>query len=227
MSDRVLCSIGAGAHEELLAHSGATFELYAARHGYDLDLRTELLAADRPASWSKVLLVRELLERYRTVFWVDADAAIVDPARDVTDELAPRAFLGLVAHRYGGQQIPNCGVMVVRRSRAARRLLDRMWARAGRREHPWWENAALLDLLGYEIPDDPRLPDAPPVRLVRPHRWLRRITFLDVAWNSIAAHEAEAPRIRHYPGRSHEHRLARLAADAAEARAAAGRAVQG
>jgi len=221
LTDRVLCSIGAGPHAELLALSGATFELYARRWGYDLDLRTELLAPDRPASWSKVLAVRELLDRYRTVFWVDADAAIVDPGADVAAELAPRAILGLVAHRYDGQEIPNCGVMVLRRSRATRRLLDAMWARTERRDHVWWENAALLDLLGYEIPDDPRRPDAPPVRLARPRRILRRVTFLDVAWNSVAAHSSPTPRIRHYPGRSQEHRLERLAADLAEAKARA------
>ena len=35
---KVLCSVGAGAHEELLDISGQTFALYAERHGYDLEV---------------------------------------------------------------------------------------------------------------------------------------------------------------------------------------------
>jgi hypothetical protein len=209
----VLCSIGAGPHAELLEISGQTFGIYAERHGYDLALRTELAAPERPASWSKVLVVQELLDTYDLVFWVDADAAIVDPSVDVADELDRRAQIGLVAHEYDGQVVPNCGVMVVRSRRAARRFLRAVWERTSYVDHKWWENAAVLDLLGYDL--------EPQVVLRRPSPMLRRVQFLDRAWNSVLVDESAHPRVRHYPGRSQEYRVERLRRDLALARAAA------
>ncbi len=202
---KVLCSIGAGPHGELLDVSGATFELFARRHGYDLDLRRELGEPARPASWSKVPLFLELLRTYDLVLWVDADAAIVDPTEDIADALDDRQLMAMVAHEYGGQVVPNCGVWVLRRDRSVRRLLEQVWARTEYINHEWWENAALLDELGYRL--------APRVEVARRSRMRDRILFLDGSWNSIEAAPASHPRINHYPGRSHAHRLKHLAAD--------------
>lgn len=204
---KVLCAVGAGPHSELLALSSRTFRIYADRHGYDVELREELLAPDRPASWSKVLLVQELLESYDVVFCIDADAAIVDPSRDIVDDLRDDALIGLVAHEYDGQRIPNCGVWVLRRDRRTRRFLQRVWRQTQYLDHKWWENAAVLELLGYRL--------EPSVELVRRRRMLDRVQFLDQAWNSIAMHESPHPWVRHYPGESQEHRLAHLRADIA------------
>jgi hypothetical protein len=201
---KVLCSIGAGRHEELLAVSGETFRAYAAAHGYDLELRTELLAPERPASWSKVALVRELITTYDVVFWVDADAAIVDVSRDVLDDIPDAKLLALVRHRYDSLDVPNCGVMVLRSGRRTRRFLDRVWASTQYVDHEWWENAAVLSLMGFQLE---------PCRLVRPTRLYARTHFLGREWNSMWVDEAEQPRINHYPGFEQEYRLERLRAD--------------
>lgn len=208
---KVLCSIGAGAHEALLDLSGATFEIFADRHGYDLDLRRQLTAPDRMPSWNKIPLILELFERYDLVLWLDADCAIVDPTDDIAAELGPRHLMGMVAHEYEGQVVPNCGVWVLRRHRSVQRLLERMWNRTEYVDHEWWENAALLDQLGYRI--EPR------VEVARPSRMRQRVCFLDRAWNSIAIDLAPHPRINHYPGRSQAHRLEHLARDLDVARA--------
>ena len=42
--------------------------------------------------------------------------------------------------------------MLVRGGDLARDLLDRTWAATRLVHHPWWENAALLDALGYDLP---------------------------------------------------------------------------
>lgn len=153
-------------------------------------------------------ILRDALEQYDAVVWIDADAAIVDGSRDVLDDLHRRSVVGLVAHSYEGQQIPNSGVMVLRRSRAARRLLDDAWNQTEYVDHKWWDNAAFLHLLGYEL--------EPSVRRVRRTRIMRRVQFLDLAWNSIVEDAAPHPRVRHYPGRSQEYRLEHLRADLAE-----------
>lgn len=210
---KVLCSIGAGPHEELLDISGETFALYAERHGYELALRRELLTTERPPSWSRILLFQELFEEYDVVFWIDADAAIVDPTLDIADELEPRDLMGMVAHEYDGQVIPNCGVWVLRNHRATRRFLDAVWAHTEYLDHHWWENAAVLEELGYQV--EPR------VEIVRPNRMRERVRHVDRGWNSILADPAPHPRVHHYPGRSREYRLEHLTADLAAARAVA------
>ena len=111
---KVLCSIGAGSHRELLEITGPTFASYANRHGYDLDLRTELRAPDHPAPWSKVRLLQEVLGRYEFVVWIDADAAIVDGSRDIADLMGPKQ-IAMVAHATPeGDHIPNTGILALR-----------------------------------------------------------------------------------------------------------------
>ncbi len=210
---KVLCSIGSGPHAELLDVSGETFRVYADRHGYDLELRTELVAPDRPPAWSKVALLRELLGDYEFAFWVDADAAIVDPSRDLADEVRRGKGLYLVAHHYDGQVLPNTGVVGIRAGRRAQRFLDALWRSTEYLEHKWWENAAALHLLGYEFE---------PVVQTRTTRWSRWTRYLPREWNSVAADPSPHPLINHYPGRSQEYRLERLRADAALLRSRVG-----
>ncbi|MCZ7529164.1 MAG: hypothetical protein M5U31_01750 [Acidimicrobiia bacterium] len=202
---KVLCSIGSGPHEELLEVASETYRVFADRHGYDLELRTELLVPERPASWSKVVLLRQLLDEYDFAFWIDADAAIVDVSVDVADEMERGKFLYVVAHEYDDQVVPNLGVIGMKTGRRARKFLDLLWNDTRYIDHKWWENAAALRLLGY---------DFEPVVHETTTPWFRRTKFIPKAWNSIAADAAEHPRINHYPGRSHEFRLEHLRSDA-------------
>ncbi len=204
--------MGVGSFGEILDVSGATFEIYARRHGYDLDLRRELIDPSRTAAWNKVPLFLDLLTRYDLVVWVDADAAIVDPTDDIADALGHRDLMALVAHEYDDQIIPNCGVWVLRPHRAVRRFLEKIWMHTEYLDHKWWENAALLVELGYRI--EPR------VEIARRSRMRQRVRLLDGSWNSISEDRAANPRINHYPGRSREHRLEHLTLDLQAARAA-------
>lgn len=205
MERKVLCSIGAGAHADLLAITGPTFATYARRHGYDLDVRTELLAPDRPASWSKVRLIQELLGRYDLVMWVDADAAILDTRQDIVEPLGSKR-VAMTAHTTPeGEHIPNCGVLAVRSHRDVRAFLRKVWKQTQFIEHKWWENAAWLTLLGYEL--------EPTVRLVDPTRMHKRTAFLSNEWNSVPVDSAERPRILHCAGQDHATRL-RVLSDA-------------
>src|SRR5215212_7978959 len=95
---RVLCSLGVGPYVDLLAVSSITFEAYAALHGYDLRLSTQLLERGRPAAWSKIALVRELLEHYDEVLWVDADAIFLDISEDIAELVRPDKDIYLVEH---------------------------------------------------------------------------------------------------------------------------------
>jgi hypothetical protein len=199
---RVLCSIGAGPHAELLELTGPSFATYAQRHGYDLDLRTEVLVPERPAPWSKVRLFQELLVSYDLVVWVDADAAIVDGSQDIADLLGPKK-IAMVAHATPeGDHIPNTGVLVLRSHRSVRAFLDDVWEQKQFLHHKWWENAAWLTLLGYEL--------EPTVHLVKPTRMYFRTAFLSNEWNSVPGDSAERPRIVHCAGQDQATRLSVL-----------------
>lgn len=228
---KALCSIGAGAHEPLLALSEPTFRAYARRHGYELVTSTH---ADpgRPPAWAKVALLRELIERFELVLWIDADAVIVDGREDIARRLEPDRHLALVRHRLGDQLIPNTGVLLVRSGPVARALLQQVWSATRFVEHPWWENAALLDALGYALPGslDPGLSgrlhrvarrllgrELRPCAPVRPSPFTASTQFLSHEWNSTYLDPAEHPRIVHCLGVPVEQRLRDLAAALASA----------
>jgi hypothetical protein len=223
---KALCSIGSGPHEALLEISRPTFAAYAQRHGYEPITSTES-DPRRPPAWAKVPMLREAIESFDLVLWIDADAVIVDGSKDIADVLERQRELALVRHRYGDQRIPNTGVILLRSGGFARALLEHTWAAKRLIHHPWWENAALLDALGYDLPGSlerglrgrlhrlaarvrrraPR-PCAP----ARPSPLTAGTQFLPVEWNSVYLDRAKAPRIVHCPGVPVEQRKRDMAA---------------
>jgi hypothetical protein len=218
---RILASLGLGRHEELLHITRPSFERYAARHGYELCIPFDDPAPERAhKQWAKVALIRRLLPQCDTLVWVDSDAVVVDDSVDIAHAIgrSPRRFLGLVEHRYDGQLVPNTGVMVIRSCRSSQRFFDAVWDKNQYLETRWHDNAAVLELMGYEFD-----PEASPMycRPGRPTRWGRRVEFMDIEWNSVPCHMAASPRIFHVTGATPwEERRARLqvAADAARTR---------
>lgn len=84
-----------------------------------------------------MLLVRELLDSFDTVVWLDADAVLVDISHDMSALVGTVQPIGLVAHRYGGQVVPNLGVFVTRSSTFTKRLFEKLWAMDQYEEHKW------------------------------------------------------------------------------------------
>lgn len=204
---RVLCSLGAGPHVELLDIVRPSFERYAIRHGYDLVTRTEAVGLGRPAAWGKVAMVRELLDRYDVVVWIDADAVIVDPTDDIARLRWPRP-IHLVTHVVDGVPVPNSGVLVAHRSRLTIRLLERIWHDRRWIDHRWWENAALIAAVGG---------DGDTGLTTRASRIWARVVLgpLDHRWNSIPPCPAAEPAIVHLAGVAHGAWVAQLGALAA------------
>jgi len=202
-SRRVVCTIAHGPHRALLDVTGPALQDYAARYGYDVQIVDRRIAPNRPASWEKIALLHELVQRHDLVFWIDADARVLPNAPDVVDVLAPRRFLHLVEHRVRSQRIPNAGVMVMRGGLRSKKFLERVWNDVNAVHHPWWDNAAIIGLLGYRM--------VPTVRPARPSAWRLGVGFLDNAWNSIPEAPAPSPFVVHFPGRPLAERLEGLA----------------
>lgn len=204
---KVLTTIASGAHRDLVRVTGPTYRYYADVHGYDVDVRTTLSTADRPPSWDRIPLICELLSRYEIVLWVDCDAAIVDPSGDIADRLGDKLVAMAALSTVEGSHNPNCGVMALRSSPEVLRFLDSVWRCTKYLDHRWWENAAWLELLGYELD--------PVVQLVAPTPMYHQTQFLSPAWNRVPAElseDGEPPRILHYPGHSQDARLRHLGA---------------
>lgn len=162
MRRRALTTFGFGAHAAMLRIAVPTFSAYAARHGYDLFVPARPPEDfDRPASWAKVVAIESLFDvGYDEVLWLDCDVVVRRHDKDIAEDCDERP-MHMVVHETSDGSVPNCGVWFVRNSAAA--LLSQAWSRTGsRREGGWWEQAAVISLLGGD-PDAEKVsvPDGP------------------------------------------------------------------
>jgi hypothetical protein len=185
---RALVTFALGEHERLLRLSLPRMAEYADRHGYELHAQPPRLVV-RPPSWLKVAALLDALCEHEQALWLDCDIVIVDQQLDVADELDEHDVQALVRHHTADGEVPNCGVWLVRQ--AARPALLRIWRMGRYLHHPWWEQAAMLDLLGYRH-------RSRPVRLAEPTDLYRRTHWLGLEWNSHEqADRHPRPRFAH------------------------------
>lgn len=142
---KCLASFGVEASAPCAALSRPGMEAYAARHGYDLCL--DHVPTLRPWSYAKIPLLIDLLGTYDEVLWLDADVLIRDGRWDIADFVPSDAAHALrVHHTYEGH-VPNCGVWFL--AKEALPLLDKVLALYDAyRHHKWWEQGAVISLLG-------------------------------------------------------------------------------
>ena len=181
--------MGAGEHRRLLELTLPSMRAYARRHGWDVAATTKSACPARPAAWSKIPMIRQLLTSHEIVLWIDCDAIVLDQRPDIREVMRSDRDVYLVEHRYEGLRVPNAGVMMFRRSDAAFDLLDAIWQSSDLIDHPWWENAALHP--------PPRLRTAQPAPTgpVRPSPYRDVVEFIDRRWNSVHKDTVEHPVI--------------------------------
>lgn len=203
MNDRCIITYAAGAHEEMLDVSLPTYKAFAARHGYDVEVGKKI--TDPPA-WNKVPLLLDALTRYEEVVWFDCDLVVVNPTEDfppmdVDSTGRPRAMAAhsLVRHFESFSEVPNTGVWRLRKN--ALELLNEAWRLQVFRDHGWWEQSAVMTLMGYTVPPQGSDFTKTRCRCVNPTYWHEQCQFMRVAWNSHPNYRADKPRIVHcsYP----------------------------
>lgn len=187
----LICSLATGPkHIELLRIMAPTVTYYAMKYQMDslvlpLD---EPLDPTRPPAWDKVILIRHALSLYETVMWIDADAIICDPTRNIREALDSNYSMHLVAHDYEGKVTVNTGVWICRRDERVLELLDAVWNHTAYIQHPWWEQAALMDLIGYDVASWTfRVPTS----------YSDLVQYLDDDWNCRPG-RCNNPVIKHY-----------------------------
>jgi hypothetical protein len=176
------------------------------------------LTIDRPPAWNKVVLIRTLLSQgHDWVVWVDADALVRRLDGDLRTEIREGKDLYLSLHHQWVHpmpgmavrfEVPNTGVMLLRRSDWTLDFLERVWAADQWITHPWWENAAVIDLMGYHRLLESSAVNAPRAEI------MGRVHWLDWSWNSVPGEcNHPDPHILHYTRRGNfEERLAEMRA---------------
>lgn len=181
----------------------ASLARYAAAHGLELCVSRTLPDTGRPPAWAKIPVIERLLDDgCDFVLWVDADAVVVRAEPDIRAEIAADKNLYLACHQLTGSpmpgmtvslDVPNTGVMLLRNTLWTRDFLRAVWAREAYLRHRWWENAAVLEVMGYH-----RLLDSAAINAPDP-AVMARVKWLDWNWNSIpGACEGRSPIIRHH-----------------------------
>ena len=191
---------------------------YADRHGHEFSAVADMDAHPCHPAWAKIPLIRNALaEGCEFIVWIDSDALIVRPDRDIGDNLSATADLQMAWHGPDTARIEspefvphyNAGVMVIRNTEWSRDFFARVWALCSSIGAPWFDQAGILTVLGYREclgagKDIENIPD-------RAH-----VARLDCMWNSIpGVIMADDPIIHHYAGLPNFERARLIEADIA------------
>ena len=204
--NRAIVTYAAGAHEELLDVGLPTYREFAAKHHYDLCVTrgvpkdTKCIDPSLPAPWNKVRLLMEAIQRYDEVVWFDCDLVVVNPHEDFPPIDDGKMF-AMVRHFEDNSEVPNSGVWRLRKSAGVMDLLQDMMRLEVFRNHGWWEQAALLTLMGYCVPPEgSHFPDTK-CRCVYKTKWYEACQFMRLRYNSHPNYRAEKPVVVHcsYP----------------------------
>ncbi|MEK6891390.1 MAG: hypothetical protein AABX03_04610 [Nanoarchaeota archaeon] len=122
---------------------------YAEKYGFKIELLNSV-KSNRPVAWNKILIVKELLEKYDFVFWIDSDALFVRFDKNILKEIENGKDFYLVKHHIRGRLVPNSGSFIIRKSEWSKKFLDDVWNKKEYIYHNYWENAAIVDILGYK-----------------------------------------------------------------------------
>ena len=182
---------------------------YAEQYGMDAMLPVNVVS-DRPAPWHKILVIKELFAHgYEFVFWIDADAIFVDFTRSIEHVIETGKNLYLVKHKINTNDVPNTGAFLLKNDRWSHAFLDAIWEKRQYIHHKWWENAAVIDILGYHSLLHENQPDILNMDL------LSKVKWLGLEWNSLPGIcESENPIIKHYASRSLDFRISSMTIDA-------------
>lgn len=174
---------------KIAAHTMPLMESYARRHGHVFACVN--LAGERAPSWMKIQAIHQALKDCDTVVWLDADVVVLDGSQWIGDELPDDKWHGLVEHVTECGDVPNCGVWILRRHMMP--WLEIAWDMHRYIDHQWWEQAAVLELLGYQLGDGPTSKRGQPTHLRDRTQWLA------AEWNDHPrdANRAARPRFVH------------------------------
>ncbi len=123
-------------------------EAYCRRWGYDFICHEGTLDPSRPPAWSKIRLLLENLGDYDWLYWLDADALVMNPEvalESFCDERYSLVVAQLEEKDLFGDLHLNTGSFFVRNDEWGRRILEAVDGTA-QEDSPCWEQKAFVDL---------------------------------------------------------------------------------
>jgi len=192
-----------GQHAAYLPLIEPSLREYAHRYKYDVIIHSESADESRPPAWSKVKFLLEALANYDEIMWIDSDALLVDVSRDLKKDIQRKTEMAWAIHHIRGEDYPNSGVLFLRSTPRTSAFLAAVYEQEDLIDHPWWENAAMIRLLGYQSSkvDEGRVQT--PMDL--------NVQHLDWRWNSIRQAMEWPVRVRHFAGDAAEVRAIGMA----------------
>lgn len=181
MRDLILTGWAGVEFAKIAAHTLPVLHQYASRHGVDFGCAN--LTGNRAASWMKVAALQKGLEQFDRVAWIDADVVVLDSDHNIFDAIGD-GWQALVEHHTESGTVPNCGVWVVTKHMLP--VLDEIWNAERHLTHQWWEQASMLEQMGYEVLSGPA------ARLAAPTDLWNKTTWLGSQWNH---HPRDARRV--------------------------------
>lgn len=187
-------------YEELLKLSLPTFEHFAELHEYEIIVGNETQDERRP-HWNKVPMILKALDHFEYVLWIDADAQIIRPERDIIHDLHPDDFQGIVSEKTEKGLYANTGVWLMRQDEESFDFLEDVWRCGDVEGSRWHDQGAFLKVLGWVMQPGP-------VKPVHGSSYLARTGWLPQRWNNSYRNPSSFdPSIMHYCGSGHAVRL--------------------
>ena len=171
---------------------------YAQKHG--MELAVENLAGPKPPSWEKVSGMIAGLHEYDRVLWIDCDVVIADDQVNLFDEIKDGAVQALVEHDTPDGLVPNCGVWAVTQEMLG--VLQEIDDTNHNLNHPWWEQASILEHMGYRVTEEPT------ATLVAPTLLYKQTQFLSPRWNHQPRDAKKPANARFYHATGYDDRIA-------------------
>lgn len=180
---------------KIACHTVPLIEAYAHRHGALFGCAN--LSGNRPPSWNKVHHLLDALAQVDRVAWIDSDVVIERPQTNILAELSDSHWQGLVPHHTDSGIIPNCGVWLLTKQMIP--VLHEIWNSGLYLDHPWWEQACMLEKMGFNV-------EHPRATLEQPTALYDKTTWLNPTWNHHPDDQLKvaSPHFRHitrYPER--------------------------
>ncbi len=185
---KALLTFGIGTHEPLLQYSVPAMKRYAEIHNYRF-IEAGCSSDHRPPPWGKIPAIQKALKQYQTVLWIDCDVMIVKFDVDIGYGFSDQAFQGLVKHHTNCGEVPNTGVWLLRNCARTNQMLEYVWNQKDLTNHMWWEQAAVMRLLGYT--------DTIPAKIRQASDYHVETQWLGLEWNSHPDCAHPEPRFKH------------------------------
>lgn len=126
-------------------------EEYCARHGYDFICGDKTLDASRGITWSKILLIQEVMKNkdVKWIFWSDADALIMNTGLLIED-LIDENYNLIINFDHNGY---NSGHFLIRNCEWSRRFLEEVYTHDEfvNDNDGEWEQGAMLKTLQSDL----------------------------------------------------------------------------